>query len=195
MKPLTHPSQATLALYAGLDLGPLARWRTARHLAGCPRCRGEVAEFSDLRQEIAGLASLPGISWNRLSSEMKANIRVGLAAGECIRETRTISLPLFAGARAAIACASVAVLLMAGTWLLRPVPGSIAERPAGISVQFTDNGVEVRDGEQAFVLKNPRLKPEDRQSLTYTAGAQGAIGVRYVDPSTGYVTINTVYVQ
>ncbi len=189
---MKHPTESTLALYAGQDLGPFARWRTARHLAACPDCRGEVTAYSALRQETAGLNELPGIAWNRLAAEMKANIRLGLAAGECIRETAPP--PLFAGARIAAACASLAILLAAGFWLerpaVKPVAMAVAEVQPGISLRATENGIEVREGDQAFVLKNG-----SSENVTYSAGAQGSIGARYVDPGTGYVTINTVYVQ
>src|SRR5581483_12127487 len=117
---MKHPGEATLALYAGQDLGPLARWRTRRHLARCARCREEVAEFSALRLEAADLAELPGISWNRLAAEMKANIHLGLAAGECVRDTRAPVASAFSGLRAAVAFASVTVLLLAGFLLERP---------------------------------------------------------------------------
>jgi anti-sigma factor RsiW len=185
---MKHPGEATLALYAGQDLGTFARWRTERHLAGCARCREEVAEFSALRQEAVELTELPGISWNRLAAEMKANIHVGLAAGECVRDTRSAAQPSFSGLRVAMACASVAVLLLAGFLLERPAPVAVIE--PGISLHATRFGVEVRNGDQAFVLKNgPGVE------VTYSAGAQGSIGARFVDRSTGYVTINTVYVQ
>jgi len=44
---------------------------------------------------------------------MKANIRLGLAAGECVRTGQAPwrETPLFTGARAAVAFASVVVLL------------------------------------------------------------------------------------
>ena len=184
------PHEATLALYAGQDLGPFARWRTARHLAGCPRCRGEVTGFSALRQEITNSNELPGIAWNQLAAEMKANIRVGLAAGECIRSTQRFPHPLFAGLRPAIACASMAALLVAGLSLERPAPTRVvADRQPGISLRATPAGVEVRQGEQAFVLQNGPT-----EDVTYRR-RPGSMGARFVDPGTGYVTINTVYVQ
>jgi hypothetical protein len=186
---MKHPGEATLALFAGRDLGPLTRWRTQRHLNSCAQCRAEVTEFSCLRQDMSVLAELPGISWNRLAAEMKANIHVGLAAGECVRDSR-LGAPSWFGMRSAVACASVALLLLAGLLLERPAPVTIADRQPGISVQAIGNGLEVRDGDQAFVLKNGSAG-----EVTYSAGAQGSIGARYVDRTTGYMTINTVYVQ
>jgi hypothetical protein len=188
---MKHPGEATLALFAGKDLGPLARWRTQRHLDRCARCRAEVTEFSELRQEVGDLAELPGIAWNRLAAEMKANIHVGLAAGECVRNSRAFAASPLLGMRAAVACASVAVLLLAGMLLERPAPVVTAERQPGVSLQAIGNGLEMRDGNQAFVLKNGSAG----QDVTYSAGAQGSIGARFVDRTTGYLTINTVYVQ
>jgi anti-sigma factor RsiW len=189
---MKHPSEATLALYAGQDLGAMARWQTRRHLAGCPQCRSEVTSFSALRQEVTDLRELPEISWNSLAAEMKANIRVGLAAGECIRDTRHPLKSGFWEMRTALACASVAALLLAGLWLERPAPApvAIAEQTPGVFLQAVEHGIEVRDGDQAFVLRNGSAG-----EVTYSAGAQGSIGARFVDRSTGYMTINTVYVQ
>ena len=50
---MNHPTDATLALYAGDDLGLLARWRTERHVARCERCREEVDVYSDIRSGAA----------------------------------------------------------------------------------------------------------------------------------------------
>src|SRR5215469_12533000 len=74
---MKHPSQATLALQAGGDLGFLARWRTKRHLRRCTRCREEVEAFEWARQVAPDLAEIPEIHWNRLAAEMKANIHLG----------------------------------------------------------------------------------------------------------------------
>ncbi|MFZ0936327.1 MAG: hypothetical protein WA015_18545, partial [Bryobacteraceae bacterium] len=81
---MKHPNQATLALHAGGDLGAIARWRARRHLARCAECREEIARFEQLRQFLPSLADSPELQWNRLAAEMKANIRLGLAAGECV---------------------------------------------------------------------------------------------------------------
>lgn len=191
---MKHPGEETLALFAGQDLGLFARWQTRRHLDRCERCRREVAEFSGLRHEVSDLSELPGISWNRLAAEMKANIHLGLAAGECVRDTRPGRVTLaLSGMRGAVACACVAVLLLAGLLLEKPAPPPIQaerERTAGVSLRAIYDGIEVRAGEQAFVLKNGPT-----ENVTYSAGAQGSIGARYVDRNTGYLTINTVYVQ
>src|SRR6202035_5195698 len=82
---MKHPNEGTLALFAGHDLNFLIEWRVGRHVARCEQCRGTVDAFVSLRSETVGLGELPpDIAWNRLASEMKANIRLGLAAGECV---------------------------------------------------------------------------------------------------------------
>ena len=187
---MRHPNQATLALHAGGDLGRLARWRTARHLARCARCREEVAAYDGMRRALPGLGEVPEIPWNRLAMEMKANIRLGLAAGECVRaggDTASEN-PVFHFGRRAVALAGVLVLLVAGVVLEHPGPG--AARLEGPLVQATSNGIEVAAGGQTFGLINGGA-----QKATYSRDAQGSMEARYVDPETGYVTINTVYVQ
>src|ERR1035438_5103753 len=84
-KRMKHPNQAALALYAGGDLGFFARWRVERHLAKCEPCGEEVASFEATREIVTDLSEIPDIHWNGLAAEMKANIRLGLAAGECVR--------------------------------------------------------------------------------------------------------------
>ena len=77
-----------------------------------------------MRAILPELAETPEISWNRLAAEMKANIRLGLAAGECVRtgQAPLRETPLFTRARAVVAFASVVVLLVAGLVLQHPAP-------------------------------------------------------------------------
>jgi len=86
---MKHPNEATLALHAGGELGALARWKTGRHVSRCEQCRDEVEAFIGLREIVPDLAEIPEVPWNRLAAEMKANIRLGLAAGECVGATRS----------------------------------------------------------------------------------------------------------
>ena len=94
---IKHPNESNLALFAGGELGSLRRWSIARHVAACAECRREVSEFSALRDEAAELSELPEVSWGSLTAEMKANIRLGLEAGECVTPR---SLPRIASASA-----------------------------------------------------------------------------------------------
>lgn len=194
---MTHPDQSTLALHAGGDLGPIAGWRTGRHLAHCDRCREEVAKFAGMLVILPELGEMPEIPWSSLSAEMKANIRLGLAAGECVRPGEVpLRRSLFSGARAAVALASVAALLVTGLMLEHPVSRSNFARfesrmfENGIVLESTKDGIEVGQGRQALQLRHAGAS-----GVTYSVGAEGSIGVRYLDPKTGYVTINSVYVE
>ena len=131
--------------------------------------------------------------WNRLAAEMRANIRLGLAAGECVRvESPQRESPLFSspfnGPRAMLAFAGVCAMLLAGVMLERPMPVRASEP----MVQATDNGIQRRSGDRSFGLMHPGAQVQD---VTYTVGAQGTMGARYVDSETGAMTMTKVYVE
>ncbi len=187
---MKHPNQETLALHAGGDLGPIARWLTRRHLVRCAECREEVARFEQLRQFLPTLADSPELQWNRLAAEMKANIRLGLAAGECVRADEPAAAgAIWSGARIGVALASVTVLLAV---VVLEYPGPTVTRETGVVVQATADGVQVREGGQSLGLMHSGTS---REAVTYQVGAQGSVEARYVDSETGYVTVNTVDVE
>jgi hypothetical protein len=192
---MKHPTQATLALHAGGDLGFFARRRMQRHLGKCEACRDEVSRYEGVREITADLAEIPEVPWNRLAAEMKANIRLGLAAGECVRasEPPLHARPLFTRTRAAVAMASIVALAVTGLMLERPAPVLADE---GVVVQATANGIQIRKGRHAFRLMN-NVGDDAQQPLrvTYSSDAQGAVGARVVDPQTNYITTNRVYVE
>jgi hypothetical protein len=192
---MTHPNQSTLALYAGQDLGWFARRRTERHLAHCGECRDEVRAFASARDNLVALNELPAISWNRLAAEMKANIRLGLAAGECVRGEQTAAsfspFGILSSARTLTACASVMALVAAGLLLQRSTPPlQTASAGEGAVLRTTPNGIELNQGGQTLSLLHVRSG-----DVTYSAGAQGSMRAGYVDSDTGNVTINNLYVQ
>ena len=190
---MNHLSQETLALHAGGDLGWIARWRAERHLARCEQCREEVVAFSGMREILPDLNEIPEIEWNWLASEMKANIRLGLAAGACVRaEDKPLRHTLFSGARSAVAVASVIALIVTGFMLERPVPRQGFTAIDDVEVQATKDGIQVRDGARALRLLHTGVKEEN---VIRSVGAQGAMRARYIDPETGYVTINNVYAE
>src|SRR5215469_11143115 len=116
---MKHPDQAALALHAGGDLSAFARWRMERHLAQCDRCRKEVSSFQSVRNSIAELAEVPGLPWGLMAAEMRANIRLGLSAGECVRAAESRS-SFHLGWRSVVAMASIAALIVNGLVLERP---------------------------------------------------------------------------
>ncbi len=187
---MKHPDQAALALHAGGDLGPFARWKIERHLAQCGRCREEVESYGAVREVMPSLAEVPDLPWNRLAAEMKANINLGLAAGQCVRaeEPPLREKPLFARGRVAVAFASILVLLVTGMFLQRYPRWTASARFEGVELQSTGNGIQVREPGGALVLLH-----DGARDVTYTHGAQGSIGASYVDPDTGYVTVTKVY--
>jgi len=187
---MKHPKETALALHAGGDLSPFARWRMERHLARCARCRQEVASFSEFREMLPELAEAPDLPWHQLAAEMRANIRLGLAAGECVRpgERPLREHPLFTGIRAAVAMASVTALVATGLMLERPAPNPSSE---GRVLENTANGIQVREGTGAFRLMNVNAG----NATTYTVGAAGSVSARYVDSAGDGVTINRIYVE
>lgn len=186
---MKHPNQAALALHAGGDLGPLARWKVARHLGRCGRCRAEVESYGAVRETMSSLAETPEIPWGRLAAEMRANINLGLAAGECVRasEPPLREKPFFARGRTAVAFASILALVATGLFLQRPRPAATGGFE-GVELQSTENGIQVREAGGAL-----RLMHGGAKDVIYTSGAQGSMRARYVDPDTDYVTVTNVY--
>jgi len=188
---MTHPSTSDLALFAGQDLGWFARLRVARHVAGCEACRDEVQAFASVAENLAELQQLPAISWNRLEAEMKANIHLGLAAGECVRNEAPVGMfALFSNTRTLTACACAMALLVAGLYLQLPTPPAPQMAGKGSAIlRTTAHGIELDQGGQTLTLLH-----EDSGDVTYSVGAQGSMRAGYVDAD-GHVTINDVYVQ
>lgn len=192
---MRHPNEATLALHAGGDLGVITRWKVERHLARCTSCREELAAFTNTREIVAGLGEIPELPWARLEAEMKANIRLGLAAGECVRAGAPAGMAWLgigrlrigglSGMRAAAACAAMAILVVTGLFLERPRPQ--VQPDQAVVLQNSADRIEMSDGGQALSLMNTGA-----QSVIYSVSAQGNMGARYVDPKTGLVTVNNL---
>ena len=183
-----HPSEAALALHAGGDLGPIARWRIERHLRQCEVCQDEILAFQDVRRMVADLSAMPEMPWARLSAEMQANIRLGLAAGECVRETPVESdWKSFTGFRVAIAAGMAAILITAGLMIDRPSRQIARQADNQVVLKATKDGVQVSMGSETMDLKHGSL-----HNVSYSADAQGAMGDTYVDPVTGNVQVNGV---
>ena len=126
-----------------------------------------------------------------MAAEIKANVRLGLEAGECVRAAE---MPLrrsasMAGWRAAVAFASVVVLVGGCMVLERPAP--IVAAQAGASVRIHRGWDTIAGGRRRML----GLMNGGAQKAVYTLDAQGSMGARYIDPETGSVTINTVYAQ
>ena len=182
---MKHPSEANLALFAGGELGRLRRWRIERHVTACAECRRDISEFSALRAETTALAKLPEIAWNAVAVEMKANIRLGLEAGECV--TPRAARHFIFSPRAIAACVSLVALLVASVFLERPAPRVV--EASGVVLETSGSGIQVSEGQQGIMLLN-----SGAQDVNYLATGN-TMRARYVDNETGYVTINNVYAQ
>jgi hypothetical protein len=214
-----HVKETDLALYAAGDLSLWQRAAVQLHVRRCGSCRELVEEYRAdgriLRDAAGGLPE--GLDWARLSAEMTANIRVGLAAGECVAPRAQARKPMdrwMAGtwrpiALASLVTAMLAVLLGAGWWLNMPpqetqalsramrsiwnghsVMGTVAQGERGLVIEASQDGIEVRKDGGALGVAQDSAK-----LVTVSVSTQGSASAHYVDQDTGQVTITSVYAQ
>ena len=180
---MKHPNQAALALHAGGDLSAFARWRMERHLAQCDRCRKEVSAFQAVRNSIADLAEVPELPWGLMAAEMRANIRLGLSAGECVRAHESRA-SFHLGWRSVVAMASIAALIVTGLVLERP--RIRVNREESAALQTSPDGI----GNQTM-----RLMYRGAEGVQLSASAGGSVQAHYTDPTTLYMTVSEVDAQ
>lgn len=200
-----HPAEGALALFAGGDLPWYERLRISRHVTACPACGRTVRSLRDVRATVkVAAAGLPeGLDWERLASEMTANIHVGVAAGQCVGPVPKLTRAPRLGWRPAAAFASVAVLVTGGWWLSSPPTGAqrvgelihhVWRHPAvadsDVLVGMATDGIELKQNGAVMTLMYRGASP-----AVVTASTQGAVRARYVDADTGQVTITNVYAQ
>lgn len=198
---LGHAPETDLALFAAGDLSWLNRVAVRLHTANCEQCRARVQAFRLDRERLKQDASeMPaGVNWDRLAAEMTANIRVGLAAGECVapRGRKRIAHAWWPAA----AVASAAVLLtMAAWWLNLPasdteslahamrklvhVPAVAAkEQPV---VDASPSWIEVRENGSALRPLQGSAVP-----LVVSVSTEGSASARYIDAD-DQITITSV---
>lgn len=183
---MKHPGDNDLALLAGEDAGPIKRFVVERHMRTCADCRARIAGFRELRSELAD-QDLPDLNWNFLAADMRANIRLGLEAGACVRTTQ-----IFKRWKPGLAVAFASVLLLAVSSFflrdIRPRPG--LENVVAPVLESTRSGVELRTGKNSLTLLN-----HHGSTANQTVSAEGDVGARYIDGESGSVTINNVYLQ
>ena len=208
---MRHVTETDLALYA---TGDLPFWRGALvhlHVRHCDGCRGLVealrADREELRRSAEDMPS--GVDWDQLSAEMTANIRVGLAAGECVtpRPRKVVAISW----RPAAIAAGVVVLLAGAWWLNIPrsdtetlgralhsiatggrISSSGIERvdEYGPVVGASSSGVELVEDGGRMGIEQSGLQP-----VMVSVSTQGSASARYVDQDTGQVTITAAYVE
>jgi hypothetical protein len=208
---MKHPAQSDLALYATGDLPVWQRSLVGLHAAGCADCWGWVAAYRADRESVRQLAAeMPvGVNWDRLAAEMAANVRVGLAAGECVAP-RVRKPTLAAGWRVAAVAAGVTILLVSAWWLNMPRAESVAlgraiqkiaqARPwhggilaledQGPLVEISAAGIQLQQNGGTLGMSQGKERP-----VSVTLSAQGSARARYIDADTGQVTITGVYAQ
>jgi anti-sigma factor ChrR (cupin superfamily) len=195
-----HPSPDQLALHAGGDLPLAARLRLAWHLRVCPRCAAEVRRLAECRSLLArGANELPaGLDWQRLALEMRANIRLGLAAGAALHRPLPAAAPSGSGWRLAVVLSSVAFVAAAG-WLLRAPQPELSMPSAAIHAQAPatqvvldaqPGGLAVRESGAELTLLGPATQP-----LTTAVSWDLSARARFLDAETGQVTIYNVSAQ
>lgn len=204
-----HPLEADLALYATGDLPFGARIATGLHLQGCVECRGRMEAF---RLDLGRLHDTadempPGVHWDRLAREMKANIRVGLAAGECVSQGAEVQQP--AAWNWKPAAAIVGLMVVFGVAWMMNLPssdvdtlqrawnratsgkaGMPVDQDHGPVVAASSEGIEFRENGAAMGVSTGDAPP-----VAVSVSFNGSASARYVDDDTGQVTIATVYTQ
>jgi hypothetical protein len=187
---MNHPLETDLALLAGGEAGRIQRFLLDRHVRTCAACQETIAEYRELRSELAE-PGLPDLNWNFLAADMRANIRLGLEAGACVRTPRILGgwNPKLGFAFAGLA------LLISSSYFLRdirrlPNPSQARAEVATTVLRSTGSEVEIRTGARSLALLN-----HQGSAIDHTVSAQGDIGTRYIDSETESVIINNVYLQ
>jgi hypothetical protein len=210
-----HPNSGELALWVSADLPLASRAGIALHLWRCERCSREVKALRESRaallDEGTATAMPPGVDWDRLSSEMTANIRLGVAAGEIVGSTPEPE-PSHLW-RAAVVMASVLMLAASVLWwyhrtynpetgiarggplrVLTQSGGEVA--PGEVILKATLGGIGVEQNGQALALAAEDESVARGVTVSLQGSmAQGSMNARYVDEDGSQVTIHRVYTE
>ena len=197
-----HATEQELALHAGGELRWFARRRVSAHLKQCGECQRMRDGFADTRVELLESDALPEcLHWDRLSREMTANIRLGLAAGECVAQVTPRSEMKWQPLRPAGVLAG-AVLVVALAWFAnreRPqIPTNLVRAPqtVGVVLAVSTAGIDVNDNGRVLTLLHPKDSGVAFSvNVPFSLENRGSVRARYIDAESGQVTINNVYVQ
>ena len=192
---MQHPDLRQLALLAGGDLPWWQRYHFSLHTGHCESCRQQLEALQETRDFVADTVDiLPAfVDWDRLSADMRANIQVGLEAGEAIRPREPARLGL--DWRPAFALAALTLVVLSG-WYLNINRQNIYHLPSA-SVEVGDARVE--SGSEGIVLtrgggRMTVMQPK-AQPVSYSVNSTGAVSARTIDTETGQVTISHVYLD
>lgn len=192
---MKHLTEATLALYAGGDLPWWQRLRMGRHVRHCERCGGQVEEFRGVREFLGTQQDElpPGFVWDAAAAGMKANIRLGIAAGQCVESPAPERAGM--GWRAPALALPVLLMVVVG-WLLQSLPPPLdlatvpGSGPAAVVLDAGAAGIGVEHDGRGFRL----LQPVAAQNVEVSVRGD-SVRSRYVDGETGQVTISHVYAE
>jgi hypothetical protein len=202
---MRHPQEADLALYAGGELTLVSRARVAFHVRRCAACQRATDSYQAARRTLKeGADVLPrDLDWDQLAAEMTGNIRVGLAAGACLRDAKFASKGLLW--RPALGIAAGMALITGALLLNFPVEqrdnlarafgrmwshNSVAPAESRIYLEATRSGIQVTENGGALTMTHPDAAPS-----VVSVSLQGSVRARYVDSDTGQVTVTNVYAQ
>lgn len=204
---MKHPGEIELALYAGGDLGLVSRWRVGNHLRTCDACRSGVELFRQDNGTLRGIAAeLPdGVNWARLSQEMTGNIRVGLAAGECVGPA-PVHKPKSLAWHAAAVMSAAFVIVLGAMWLNTPreqmerlygsLRGIHLSPVANVHAPSIPESVVLEGSTSSIGLKTNgatmSFLTSPKDGVAVSVSMQGSVRAQYVDQDTGQVTINKV---
>lgn len=187
-----HPAERELALHAGGDLPWARRLAVAWHVRRCSACRREIGRFRESHEAMRDASAIPpGLDWASLAAEMKANIHLGLAAGELVRRSREPDDILPSDWRAvAIVTATLAVVAVAG-WTLQRRAGTPAPAPGTeVVLRQTEDGLSVKWGRNETAVFGAGKAPV-AAAVSWDGGARAP----FLDEETGQVTIYDVAAQ
>jgi hypothetical protein len=142
-------------------------------------------------------AAEPDVNWNRLAAEMKANIRLGLAAGECIAPVQTGHRVPSSWAWASLATAALIAIAAGGEiwinhpWTLNATSQSAKSAslvPQEVVLEVRDSGIQMRDGDAV----TNEWRNNSRGDVVSSVNAQGGVSASYVDSKTGMLTVDNI---
>jgi hypothetical protein len=179
--------QHSHALAAGGDASLWQRLR-AKLAPKRPQDAAVEQEFRRIRGELPRFQELPPyFAWDTLASDMKANILLGLEAGEAVRPRR-LHPPI--GWRAGLAMAALSLLMISGYWWQMPhrwVKPALADQAV---LQSAPGQLGVHQQQGGFTLVLP-----DQSTSTTLSGASGALRADFVDSETGQLMVAHVYLD
>jgi hypothetical protein len=199
---MRHATPEQLALLASNDLGWMERVRLNGHVGSCETCRRELAAFESTRVRAREQAGEPR-DWDRLAAEMRANIRLGFEAGECVAEPHPARLAAASASgyfRPAFAVAAAVALIAGGSWIARETwlngepnllrSEAVAAAGPRVVLSASPDGLEIRENGASLALVH-----DTGAHASVSVGAGGSLSARYIDEDTGQVTIHNVYAE